>query len=169
MVTAIVTAWRTGTRSSMALPSRLSMACWLYQILPERWRKHVQPRCPIGGRPRSSARLPRYARGCLPARMRRRVDLGGLGGLHGHHIVVMGRGGDGVPLEVIAAHADLVAHEFIAELESIQPVARNGAVAQPYHRAPQDRLEFVLQLVERVEALGVFHPLADIENGGGKF
>src|SRR4051794_30412206 len=37
----------------------------------------------------------------------------------GHHIVFMA----GMPLQVIAAHADLVADEFIAELERIQDVA----------------------------------------------
>ena len=71
-----------------------------------------------------------------------------------------------VPLEMFAAHADLVAHEFIAELEGVQPVAGDGAVAQADHHAAQDRFQFVLQFVEGVEDLGVFHPLADIENGG---
>ena len=32
-------------------------------------------------------------------------------------------GDGGVPLEMVAAHADLVAHEFIAELEGVEPVA----------------------------------------------
>ena len=67
---------------------------------------------------------------------------------------------------MLAAHADLVAHEFIAELESIQPVARDGAVAQADHHAAQDGFEFVLQRVERIQRIGVFHPLADVENGG---
>ena len=80
----------------------------------------------------------------------------------------MGGGGDGVPLEVIAAHADLVAHEFTAKLKIFSPSLEMVPRAAD-HRAPQDRLEFVLQLVERVEALGVFQPLADIENGGGEF
>src|SRR6202171_4983761 len=85
--------------------------------------------------------------------------------LHGHDLVVLRRR---VPPEMIAAHADLVAHEFIAELERVQPVARDGAVAQAYHRAPQYSLEFVLQFIERLDALGVRHPLADIEDGGRK-
>ena len=63
--------------------------------------------------------------------------LRALRGLHGHHLVILGRR---VPLEMFAAQADLVTHEFIAELEGVQPVAGDGAVAQAYHHAAQDRL-----------------------------
>jgi hypothetical protein len=44
----------------------------------------------------------------------------------------------GVPLQIIPAHANLVANKFIAELERIEPVARDGTVAQSYHRAARD-------------------------------
>jgi hypothetical protein len=86
-------------------------------------------------------------------------------GLDHHHIVLVA----GVPLQVIAAHADLVAHEFVAELERIQPVGRNGAVAQADHRAAKNLLEFVLQGLDRVERIGVFDSLTDVENGGREF
>src|SRR5260370_32848084 len=92
-------------------------------------------------------------------------SLRALRGLHRNHVVVLGWW---VPLQMVAAHADLVAHEFIAELERVQPVARDSAVAQAYHRAAQYPLEFVLQLVERIEGFGVLHPLADIEDGSRK-
>src|ERR1700687_2965168 len=78
--------------------------------------------------------------------------LGALRGLDDHHIVLVA----GVPLQVIAAHADLVAHEFVAELERIQPVGRNGAVAKADHRAAKNLLEFVLQGLDRVQRIGVF-------------
>ncbi len=67
---------------------------------------------------------------------------------------------------MFTAQADLVAHEFIAELEGIQPVATDGAVAQPDHHAAQDRFQLVLKFVKGVQRFGVFHALADIENGG---
>ena len=40
-------------------------------------------------------------------------------GLDHHHVVVMA----GAPLQAFAVHADLVADEFISELERVQPVA----------------------------------------------
>ena len=57
-----------------------------------------------------------------------------MSGLYDHDIVVLIVGliivlGRRVPLQMIAAHADLVAHEFVAELEGVQSVARDGAVA----------------------------------------
>src|SRR5258708_375390 len=51
----------------------------------------------------------------------------------------------GVPLQAFAAHAELVAHEFVAELEGFQSVGRYGAVAQSDHRASQDELEAILR------------------------
>jgi len=85
-----------------------------------------------------------------------------LRGLDHHHVVVMA----GVPFQVIAAHGDLVAHEFISELERFQPVAADGVVAQSDHRAPKDGFEFVLQSFKRIQRIGVFNSLADVENGG---
>ena len=120
----------------------------------------------------------------LPAGATRggRRRLSAVRGLDDHHLVVVRSaafrgvpdsflGGVlcGVPLQVIAAHADLVAHEFIAQLEGIEAVARDRAVAQAYHRAAQDRFELVLQCIELVDRLGMLHPLADIENGGRQF
>jgi hypothetical protein len=53
-----------------------------------------------------------------------------------------------VALQVIATHADLIADEFVAELE---------------------RIELVLQRIDRIQRIGVFDPLADVENGGRRF
>ena len=85
---------------------------------------------------------------------------------YGYHLVVLGRR---VPLQVIAAHADFVAHEFVAELERVHPVAGDGAVAHPHHHTPKDGFEFILQIVERAERLCIRYTLADIENGGCQF
>src|SRR5258708_36227310 len=54
-----------------------------------------------------------------------------LRGLDHHHIVVMA----GVPLQALAPHGDLVAHEFIYELERVQPVAWTARAAQSDHHA----------------------------------
>ena len=81
--------------------------------------------------------------------------------LHHNDIVVLRRR---VALELVAAQRDLVADQLVAELERIEPVAGDGAVAQPDHRAAQDRFELVLQFIEMVDAGRVFHPLADIEH-----
>ena len=62
--------------------------------LPPRWRKPVRRRFPIRGRPRSSARSQKSGRGCLPAQRGGGLicrRLSALRGLHGHHLVVMGR------------------------------------------------------------------------------
>ena len=64
-------------------------------------------------------------------------------------------------LEMVAAHRDIVAHEFIAELERLQPVAADAAVAQAYDDAAQDGLELVLQLIELIQRMGVLDLLAD--------
>ena len=79
----------------------------------------------------------------MPLRALRRFD--------DHDIVVMA----GVPLQALAPHADLVAHQFIAELERIQPVAGDGAVAQPDYDTSQDGFEFVLQFVDRLDRKSV--------------
>src|SRR6202048_4556679 len=109
---------------------------------------------PLAGK-QSSARPPQEHKW-------RGEGLRGLRGLDDHHIVVMA----GVPLQALAPHADLIAHEFISELERIQPVAGYGSVAQSDYRASKDGFEFVLQRVERVQRGGMCRPLADIENGG---
>ena len=54
-------------------------------------------------------------------------------------------------LEMVAAHGDMVAHEFITELERLQSVAADTAVAQAYDDAAQDGFELVLQLIELVK------------------
>jgi len=41
----------------------------------------------------------------------------------------------GMAFQMVAAHADLVANEFMAQLESLQPVGADGAVAQSRARA----------------------------------
>jgi hypothetical protein len=51
--------------------------------------------------------------------------------LHDCHVVVSRRVIAGVALQIVAAHADLVADEFVAELEHIEPIGRDAAVAQP--------------------------------------
>ena len=72
------------------------------------------------------------------------------------------------PLQMLAPHADLVADEFIAELECIEPVGTDRAVSQPHDGSAQDRFELVLQAFELIERMGVLNALADIEDGGGK-
>ena len=47
----------------------------------------------------------------------------------------------GLPLQALAPHADLAAHEFISELERARSVAGNGAVAQPDHLASIEAFE----------------------------
>src|SRR5438309_3349499 len=70
---------------------------------------------------------------------------------------------------MVPAHADLVADEFIAELERVEPVATDGAVAQADHRAPKYVFKLVLQRLERIQRTGMLDPLADVEDGGGEF
>src|SRR5579871_4902627 len=99
------------------------------------------------------------------------LDIGGwpfsraLRGLDDHHIVVMAA----LPLQALTPQADLVAYELIAELERVEAIARDRAVAQSDHRAAQDRFEFILQAVERLDRLDVDHPFADIEDRGCEF
>src|SRR3984893_13711206 len=77
-------------------------------------------------------------------------DSRALRGLDHHHIVftaiflttrvfTAGLFMAGVPFQAFAPHGELVAHEFIAELERLQSVGRDGAVAQSDHGAAQDR------------------------------
>src|SRR6202048_2525859 len=71
-------------------------------------------------------------------------DSRALRGLDHHHIVftaiflttrvfTAGLFMAGVPFQAFAPHGELVAHEFIAELERLQSVGRDGAVAQSDH------------------------------------
>ncbi len=73
-----------------------------------------------------------------------------------------------MPQQIIPPYRDLVADGFIAELEGVEPVARNGAVTQSDYRAAQDFFQLLLQRFDVVERVRVFDLLADDENGGGE-
>src|SRR5579864_7999093 len=92
------------------------------------------------------------------------TGLPAMRGLDDHYIGIVVAAG--VPFEMVAVHADLVAYQFVAEPEGVESIAGNGAVTQANDRAAKDILQFALQLLQRLQRIGVFHPLADIENGG---
>jgi hypothetical protein len=118
----------------------------------------------------------------MPARRRcesRQIDRSGtLSCLHHDDLalVLLGRGrilGDlvglaAVAFEIVAAHADLVADELVAELEGVEPVGTDRAVPETYDRAAQNALQLVLETFELVQRMGVLDAFADVENGGGK-
>src|ERR1700756_4947445 len=66
-----------------------------------------------------------------------------------------------MPQQIFPAHRDLVADEFIAELEGLQPVATEGPAAQADHRAAQDFFQFLLQHLDVVDAMGVLDLFAE--------
>ena len=63
MATSIARAWRIGMRSSTARQADLRRRAARCPISPAPWRKRGPRRCPIPGRPRSSARSPRSGYG----------------------------------------------------------------------------------------------------------
>src|ERR1700761_7263954 len=71
-------------------------------------------------------------------------------------------------LEIFAADLELAAHELIAELEGLQTVAADGAVAQADDHAAQDSFQLLLDGLELVHGAGVLDLFADHENGGRK-
>src|SRR6185503_5560306 len=73
-----------------------------------------------------------------------------------------------VALERLTPHGDLVAHELIAELERLETVATDRAVAQPYHYAAQYLFQLVLHAVEIVDAVCILAVLADVQQLGGE-
>src|ERR1700737_1773237 len=93
----------------------------------------VQARAPDQGRQKATVGTRAPATTLTP------TPSGALRCLDDHHIVVMAA----MPLQTLAPHADLVAHEFIAELERIQPVARDVAVARPDHPPPPHGVQLV--------------------------
>src|SRR5690349_8904394 len=143
MATAIVAGWPIGMRSLTGWRSRPLTAPCHWTTSPVRSPKRAPPRCPTRDRPRSNASSPRSGRGhsaLLRPQLRNdapgsRLDsaelLGAARRLHDRNLVVLGDGPVGrVPLQMVAPHPDFVAHEFIAELEGLQPVAADRAVAQ---------------------------------------
>jgi len=71
-------------------------------------------------------------------------------------------------LEMVAAHANIVAHELVAELERFQSVAADTAVAQADNDATQDGFELILQFVELIQRMDVLDLLTDAQQLGGE-
>src|SRR5436190_148959 len=56
-----------------------------------------------------------------------------------------------------------VADELVAEAEGVKAIGRDGAVTKPRDNLLEDCLELLMQLVERLDRLGVLDLLADLE------
>src|SRR4029079_6904275 len=84
-------------------------------------------------------------------RSQMKLPLSALRGLDDHHVIVMAC----LSLQAFAAHADFVAHKFISELERVQPVRGNGAIAKSDDRAAKNALEFILHPVARICCLAM--------------